>query len=775
MQLILHSTIAFVAIVSICFGAPFKSADKCGYGACNVGQPDKLNVHIVPHTHDDVGWLKTVDQYFYGARNDIQHAAVQYILDSVIPALIENPDRRFIYVEMAFFWRWWLQQSEDMKNTVKQLVNSGHLEFISGGWCMNDEGVTHYSSIIDQHSLGAEFLRDEFGECGRPKLGWQIDPFGHSREVASLFAQMGFDGLFFGRVDFQDYAIRNMTKTMEMIWKGSANLGEQSWLFTGILPRVYTAPASFCFDYRCRDEPIKDDPRLHDYDVDQRVQAFIDAAHIQARSFTTNHIMMTMGSDFHYENANEWFKNLEKLIKHVNAKQANGSDVNLLYSTPTCYLYALNNANQTWTTKTDDFFPISYSMHGLWNGYFTSRPALKRYERHSNNILQVTKQLNAFSNITLRQAFFPLNEAMGVAQHHDAVSGTEKQHVADDYALRLSDGIDSAIYVINQAYKKLLPKENRSPVVPNQFLCQLSNISECLPIEGQDIFTLTIWNPTIQPVQHIVHVPVTKYYTIRSPTERKRDYRPSWNYTVYESVSGNYYPIPSRVWIKDNQRQMTILTDRSEGGSSMHDGSVELMIHRRTLYDDSQGVGEPMNETAYGKGLVICGKHFLIIEPPENSALYHRRTAQQLYMSPISTYALPTVSYTDYSNNFRQTWSALTEEMPYNVHLLTLDQLTVKVFLIRIEHYFELHEDDTFSKPVQVDLQFFFDSLGKIMDLTELTLSANLPLNDMNRLIWRTANDESSYSKPTHSNASLTNTIVTLNPMQIKTFQVTLE
>ena len=43
------------------------------------------------------------------------------------------------------------------------------------------------------------------------------------------------------------------------------------------------------------------------------------------------------------------------------------------------------------------------------HGYFTSRPALKRYERYSNNILQVTKQLNAFSNITLRDAFFPLS------------------------------------------------------------------------------------------------------------------------------------------------------------------------------------------------------------------------------------------------------------------------------------------------------------------------------------------------------------------------------
>jgi hypothetical protein len=34
---------------------------------------------------------------------------------------------------------------------------------------------------------------------------------------------------------------------------------------------------------------------------------------------------------------------------------------------------------------------------------------------------------------------------MGLAQHHDAVSGTSKQHVANDYAQRLSDGIDKAI------------------------------------------------------------------------------------------------------------------------------------------------------------------------------------------------------------------------------------------------------------------------------------------------------------------------------------------
>ncbi len=52
----------------------------------------------------------------------------------------------------------------------------------------------------------------------------------------------------------------------------------------------------------------------------------------------------------------------------------------------------------------------------------------------------------------------------------------------------------------------------------------------------------------------------------REMIERKRDTRSSYNYTVYESVSGNYYPIASRIWIKDNQRKMTVLTGRNSFG-----------------------------------------------------------------------------------------------------------------------------------------------------------------------------------------------------------------
>ena len=40
-----------------------------------------------------------------------------------------------------------------------------------------------------------------------------------------------------------------------------------------------------------------------------------------------------------------------------------------------------------------------------------------------------------------------------------------------------------------------------------------------------------------------------------------------------------------------------LLNDRSQGGTSLANGEIELMIQRRTLYDDNRGVGQALNET----------------------------------------------------------------------------------------------------------------------------------------------------------------------------------
>lgn len=151
------------------------------------------------------------------------------------------------------------------------LVNENRLEFIGGAWSMNDEAAAHYQSIVDQFTWGLRFLNENFGECGRPRIGWQIDPFGHSREQASLFTKMGYDGMFFSRLDYRDKLQRRSDKSMEVVWQTSENL-DDSDILTGVLYNHYSPPPGFCFDILCNDEPIIDDKYSADYNVDRRVR-----------------------------------------------------------------------------------------------------------------------------------------------------------------------------------------------------------------------------------------------------------------------------------------------------------------------------------------------------------------------------------------------------------------------------------------------------------------------------------------------------------------------
>ena len=413
---------------------------------------DPLNIHLIPHTHDDIGYIKTLDQYYYDAAKDINIEGVQYILDAIFPFLDADPKKKFIYVEVGFFKRWWDEQNDATRSLVKRLLSSKQFQFINGGYCMNDEAAVYYEDSIDQMTLGHQFLLENLNIT--PEIGWHIDPFGHASAQAALFAQMGFKAFFFARIDYQDQVNRMLKKSMEMVWIPNTSQGIENAIFSHVNYFHYGSPHGFDFDIVGHDDPIQDNPNLEGYDVPDRAAGFVAWFRLMQQGYKpTGHLMHTIGGDFQFMAPGMNFKNLDKLLKYIaNTPRYN---VNITFNTPSEYLDIIYALNSTYPINNFDFFPYADVVNAYWTGYFTSRTAIKGLVRREGKFLQAAKRLatqltwQKSSSFVLKnfdqidKALYKLEEAMAIAQHHDAVTGTERQPVAEDYKLRLSIGENS--------------------------------------------------------------------------------------------------------------------------------------------------------------------------------------------------------------------------------------------------------------------------------------------------------------------------------------------
>uniref|UniRef100_A0AC34Q9E5 Glycoside hydrolase family 38 central domain-containing protein n=1 Tax=Panagrolaimus sp. JU765 TaxID=591449 RepID=A0AC34Q9E5_9BILA len=144
-----------------------------------------------------------------------------------------------------------------------------------------------------------------------------------------------------------------------------------------------------------------------------------------------------MGSDFQYQDAEQYMRNIDRLIEVVQNK----TDYNIFYSTPACYTKAVNEAITKWPTKQTDFFPYASAVHEYWTGYFTSKPALKGLIRQTSNYLNTIRQINTFAGDEKTNEWNSneqvLERAAGLSQHHDGVTGTSKEHVTQNYEYRI--------------------------------------------------------------------------------------------------------------------------------------------------------------------------------------------------------------------------------------------------------------------------------------------------------------------------------------------------
>ncbi|KAK3042490.1 hypothetical protein RJ639_000214 [Escallonia herrerae] len=864
-----------MAILRVCFWFLVLCCTVCTeskYMVYNTSQgivPGKLDVHLVPHTHDDVGWMKTVDQYYVGSNNSIQ----------------------------AFFQRWWRDQSEAVQSTVKQLVNSGQLEFI-----FEEEAL-----VKGKHYI---------------------------------------------------------TRTNHITWTMGTDFKYQISICSDMVPE-YGQVNSLC------------QPRT---------------------------LLLVFGLLY-----------LPKFLLEIFIDDGR---VNVFYSTPTLYTDAKYAADESWQLKINDFFPYAIRPNAYFTGYFTSRPALKGYVRMLSGYYLAARQLEFFSRSIAGRSTDTLADALAIAQHHDAVSGTERQHVADDYAKRLSMGykeaeesvaaslacmVESASTVgcgnpktkFQQAKKfphseldltlgkklvivvynalgwkrvdvvrlpvasenvtvhdsngkeiesQILPVANVSIAIRNyyaraylgvspratpkywlaftasvpplgfstyvvsksngtdaaatlvrQLTYMSTNENETIEVgtgnlklfysgnEGkltQFVNNRSLVNASVEqsfsygsgdsqasgayifrpnvtyPVNSEGQTPLTVFrgplfdevhqrfnswiyqitrvykekehaeleFTVgpipiddgigkeiltqitttmksnktfytdsngRDFLERIRDYRADWDLEVNEPVAGNCYPINLGVYMKDDITEMPILVDRSVGGSSIVDGQLELMLHRRLLHDDSGGLVFQLNETVRVlnacMGLTIQGRYYLRIDPLGEGAKWRRSFGQEIY-SPFLLAFTEQVAASIMENSGFIGLSPLIcvlQELEdgdallrlthlYEVLISFIFGLWQKYLVINIMPHFPVGEDADLSNIASVKLEKLF-SVRKISKVSEMSLSANQEREAMEkkRLLWKVegSHDERPTS-PRGGPVDPLKLVVELAPMEIRTFVI---
>lgn len=425
---------------------------------------EALQVFVVPHSHNDPGWIKTFDKYF--------KEQTVHILNNMVVKLAEDPRRKFIWSEISFFSKWWETADAHKQEAVRKLILGGQLEIVTGGWVMTDEANVHYFAMIDQLIEGHQWLEKNLGVT--PRSGWAVDPFGHSATMPYLLKRANLTSMLIQRVHYSVKKHFAATRSLEFMWRQAWDGGSSTDMFCHMMPFYsYDVPHTcgpdpkICcqFDFKrlpggrinC---PWKLPPKaVVEANVAERATLLLDQYRKKSKLYRSKVLLVPLGDDFRYDKALEWdqqYGNYQKLFDYMNSHPE--MHVKAQFGTLSDYFNAVYKANGVaqgsrpadYPVLSGDFFAYADREDHYWTGYFTSRPFYKSLDRVIESHLRGAEILYSLAVGNARHAGmegrYPVSDyallvdarrSVALFQHHDAITGTAKENVVTDYGNKL--------------------------------------------------------------------------------------------------------------------------------------------------------------------------------------------------------------------------------------------------------------------------------------------------------------------------------------------------
>jgi hypothetical protein len=464
--------------------------------------------HFVQHTHTDAGWLRTMDQYYMAAVEDILRTSSTHLHSS------HGYGDKFTFANYDFI-KLFMERfpSKDQKSYLKEGVKNGSYEIINSGIAMPDQAITYFEDLINNLEYGREYGLKTFGNISR--YGWTIDNFGQSAFHARLYAELGYESITSTRIGNKIRDKLRYSKNLNLIWNHTY---PEYDIFTHFFSYHYDPPHPVCHIGAYEWQRILSP----DWSMFDTTLSMFHSMVREYRNYNELNVLIGMGNDFQYYNYPSAQKSNLHLF-YVLRSNNNSLFVNstFLVSTAHEYYTAIKAENlQYQPSPQEDFMPYSTirdDLLSVWSGFYATRPYLKYSIRTYSQWVRSISSLIALQTVRSGRlseyydwTYSGMEEIrfiQGILQHHDAITGTCHRQVAGDYFDMIEKGCSQGEYILKENTKNTLlsnfPPDMKINIMSNTDLREWTGEDLCvglLPsLHTPSTLTLALSLPALPP------------------------------------------------------------------------------------------------------------------------------------------------------------------------------------------------------------------------------------------------------------------------------------
>ena len=158
-------------------------------------------IYLVPHTHYDVVWAFTKEEYLRINESILEDALT----------LMETSDFKFC-IEQTFLLQKIEERNPELWRRIHNRIKAGKLEIVDGQYLMPDTMLPSGEVLIREILFGKRYCQEKFG-IDVP-VAWAADSFGMNAQLPQIYKKAGYKWLAFRR------GARADIKESEFLWKG---------------------------------------------------------------------------------------------------------------------------------------------------------------------------------------------------------------------------------------------------------------------------------------------------------------------------------------------------------------------------------------------------------------------------------------------------------------------------------------------------------------------------------------------------------------------------